>query len=287
MKTFFTVSICLLFAVVLEGQTYFAPIGARWQYFRYQFGPWPPYPPVAEVVATDTLIIQGKPCLKIKGGEDCGWLPIAYLHYDSGRVSYTLKPNEPFVPLYDFNAGVGDTFRLCAFNLPHQCSRFHITAVDSILVSGQYLRVQHVVRDSGYVYWGDRIIQHIGSNGYLFPQSASCDPVLGGLLCFHNGQWGYPTPTACTVGLPWASAPYTGVQIWPNPTDGPFTLSLFSPENTQVLLRTFDPTGRMLHQRILQLHEGENHIEITHLQGRQGLFWLMLDGHLMGKVMVR
>lgn len=87
--------------------------------------------------------------------------------------------------------------------------------------------------------------------------------------------------------MPWASAPYTGVQIWPNPTDGPFTLSLFSPENTPALLRTFDPTGRMLHQHILPLYEGENHIEMTHLQGRHGLFWLMLDGHLMGKVMVR
>ncbi|MDW8229360.1 MAG: hypothetical protein RMJ33_05940 [Saprospiraceae bacterium] len=158
--------------------------------------------------------------------------------------------------------------------------------MDSIFVSGQHLRVQRIVRDSGYVYLGNRIIQHIGSVGFLFPQSATCDPVLGGLLCFHNGSWGYPTPTACTVSAQPLPNPYTDAYISPNPTVGPFILTLFSAEGAQPLLRIFDSTGRVLYQRILTLHAGENRIEMTHLQGHQGLFWLMLDGHFIGRVIV-
>lgn len=196
MKTFLLSILILLSAPALSGQTYFAPIGTKWFYMRYQFGPWPPSTPFAVVEAVDTATVQGKPCIVLAGGADCGTLPPKmYIHLENGRASFTTNANDPFLPLYDFNAGVGQTFTTCT-PFGENCAKFRVTAVETQVVGTQELQIQHVTLDSGYLSWGQQIIQYAGSSGFLFPQTGACDPELGGLLCFYNGSFSYPEPNS-------------------------------------------------------------------------------------------
>ncbi|MCS7035583.1 MAG: hypothetical protein RMJ33_05935 [Saprospiraceae bacterium] len=96
MKNFYVALLYLLTATALEGQTYFAPVGTRWQYFRYQFGPWPPIPPVAEVIATDTVVVQGKPCLKIEGGKTAAGCPSPICTMTAAGFPTPFTPANPF-----------------------------------------------------------------------------------------------------------------------------------------------------------------------------------------------
>lgn len=271
MRTFLLLLALALSAPVLVGQTYFAPIGTKWYNFRYQFGPWPPSPPIAETTVLDTATVQGLPCIVVSGGADCGLIPLTYVHQNGGRVWFTTNVSSPFVPLYDFDAGVGQTFRTCT-PFGGNCAVYRVTAIETAVVAGQTFQIQHIELDSGYLAFGNRIIQYVGSNLFLFPQTGVCDPELGSLSCFDNGSFGYPF-FPCLVGTTLANASPARLHLFPNPATEHLTVELGEQlrPGGQVVLR--DWTGRAVGRWPAQSPRHE--IQRNGLPS--GLYWVELQ----------
>ena len=284
MKTFALFLFCLS-SFFLHSQDYFAPIGTKWYYWRSQFGPNPPNPGLALVEVVDTATIDGKPCIIVTGGEDCGQLPNpTYLFMEDGKVSFKHNGINQFLPLYDFNAGVGETFTTYTL-YGGQKAILKVTSVETVTVGAQTFKIQHIEPDSGYVSWGDQIVQYAGSKRFLFPQSGACDPELDGLSCFDNGTFGYPV-FPCAIVNTTNPEGISIIQIAPNPTSKLLSVSFECPEKRETSLQLIGVNGSSLLQKSITVNTGKNQIEIDVREIPKGLYFIVLGSKAIGKVAI-
>ena len=277
----FLLSCCTLF---LQAQSYFAPIGTKWYNSRYQYGPTPPSPDYSVFTVVDTVIIQGKKCVEIQGGADCLTIDGSlYVYQENARVYFTDGPTHPFFPLYDFGAGVGQKFTTFTPSF-QQSAVFLVTAVDTVIVGNQSFKVQHIELDSGYVFFGDQVIEYAGGNT-LFPQSGACDPELGGLGCFNNGSFGYPSFPCGIVGTT-EQRPAARVQIIPNPADEYFDLQISDWPASGLNAQIFNLSGKMIYQKTLYSNAVSSWTFDTH-DWPAGLYFLKIGSEFSRKIVIQ
>ncbi len=280
-------SLLLLFccsAFFLHAQTYFAPIGTKWYNGRYQFGPTPPTPAYAVFTVVDTVEIQGKKCVAIQGGADCLTITGSlYVYQENSKVYFTDGPNQPFVPLYDFGAGVGQKFTTTTYFF-QQSAVFLVTAVDTVTVGTHAFKVQHIQLDSGYVFLGDKVIESVG--GFtIFPQSGACDPELGSLFCYNNGSFSYPSFPCGIVGTA-EQNPETGLEISPNPADDYFDLRISGLTSPDIHFQAIDLQGKIIYQKSLDPNSAQSWTFDTH-DWPAGLYFLKIGSEISRKLVVR
>ena len=186
MKNLAIIILCF-FSIFSQGQTNeFAPVGAKWYFEQSTMSPQISY--VLKESIGDTLI-NNKICRIIKGGISlCGYdNEFEYLYSDSNVVYRYYKDINQFYILYDFNAKKGN-FWLSPGSTSTEIWKYLVDSISSIVVDNKSLKVIYVSAydSSNIVSFSKRIIEKIGSDFYMFPQSESCDPITGGLRCYFD-----------------------------------------------------------------------------------------------------
>jgi hypothetical protein len=181
------------------------------------------------------------------------------------------------VMLYDFDLEVGDT-------LPDSPilyeDNIYVTQIDSILVGDFYRKVFTLSID----YFGNnQMIEGIGFvDGFLtgFPDSFYPEK----LVCFAHNEIVYyhnPDPTgACDmfVGTDDIITASPGLEIWPNPSTGLFTLKFIGIVNQNVQLCLRDISGRLISQETWAIENGTNVKSLNHMDLKKGIYFLSFSG---------
>jgi hypothetical protein len=148
--------------------------------------------------------------------------------------------------LYDFTMEVGDTVKgyLASFNNPLDI----VTEIDSVLVGDNY-RKRWSINPCYEIY----LIEGIGSTFGLLQPSPGCatDMDYYSLTCFsQNGQSLYPDPSAeCQLITSTNDIDVNSdaVLIFPNPSNGPFTVEFYRPIDI-LKVRLTDMKGNIIFQ---------------------------------------
>lgn len=239
--------LALSFPISLLAQTW-GP-GTTWTYYQYEFFE-PPHTNTIQIV--QNVDVNGLPAFQVTGSCYCGQASV-YLRKEGTKV-YFFEHGE-FYLLYDFSLNAGDTLKIYSpqVNCQGEVIRFPIDSISHFqTLDGQLLKVQHLgtVEDNCALYFGEKIIENIGSDYCLFPQSGVCDPSTGPLLCFET-QAGvyYPVPgVECISGVSIGNNP-TGVRLYPTVIQDRFTL-----ESNELYLRSvvvYRPDGSKVYEKRL------------------------------------
>lgn len=215
MKTL--MSICMLYcitAIPASGQGgSFAPLGATWTYTFADHFPFTfTYRPFVTTVSAVEMY-QGRLCSRLPLDKAQGtgsnldfWiLDTLYIHEANDSVFFWSPISEQFQLLYDFTAGVGDSWEVGGL-LPDgfgDIDDFLTVTIDSIttqVVNGDTLRVWHHAF-SMYFDWGNQIIEGIGSNGFMVPSFGLFESRLGTLRCYEEPlvEWQFVSYACDTV----------------------------------------------------------------------------------------
>lgn len=167
--------------------------------------------------------------------------------------------------LYDFNLSIGDTLTQSYLN--SFGSGNWVSAIDSILVGGQYHKRYHISNDTAAASWNLNyvsFIEGVGSTfGLLGLGGGSLWPVFereSHLSCYtHNGITEYTdsTTTSCNpiiIGVT-EQSDETPISIFPNPTTGIINLKTPTFEKTQIEI--FDVLGKTIYQKEISTPETE------------------------------
>lgn len=165
--------------------------------------------------------------------------------------------------LYDFNLSIGDTLAQSYMN--YLGSGNWVSAIDSILVGGQYHKRYHISNDTAGTSWNYNyvsFIEGVGSTfGLLGFGPSSLWPVFereSHLSCYiHNGTTEYTdsTTTSCDpliIGIAEHSEE-TQISIFPNPTTGIINIKTPFSEKTQIEI--FDVLGKTIYQTTFSTSE--------------------------------
>ncbi len=175
-----------------------APMGATWHYTELEaFAPTVDF---FKIKVTGTQLIHGKLCKRLTTNDIPIGNPISSTNnftYEENDTVYWYSPDlDSLMIMYDFNAGVGDSWDLLLLdhnNLPDlDTLRVSVDSVDTFNYNGTVLKRMHVRYDfigEIYSWWYfSSIIESVGDVYYLFNF-----PGLDGV--FYDGN--YPDGIRC------------------------------------------------------------------------------------------
>lgn len=168
----------------------------------------------------------------------------------TGKKVYFVPPTQPTEHLlYDFTMEVGDTVKgfLQISNTPTDI----VAEIDSVLVGDNYHK-----RWSINPCYGIYLIEGIGSTFGLLEPSPGCmtDMDYYSLTCFNqDGESVYPDPSSECRLITSTNNPdliSDAVRIFPNPSNGSFTVDFISPNDIKEI-RLTDMIGNIVFQKPL------------------------------------
>ncbi|OWY25344.1 T9SS C-terminal target domain-containing protein [Sphingobacteriales bacterium UPWRP_1] len=302
MKNKLIIIVCCVFALLqpTQAQTYpeFAPIGAKWWYKHRAYYPTPAtevrtfatYECVGDTVVNGSLLKRIKFYKNVTSWND--WQQTSFFYmYQNGPNVYTVSVYEDEVHLgehlYDFSAGVGDSWYLSEQTPQTEDQNVlnTVTAVDSILINGLWVKRQHV-ETSGYLaglvgwgFWGTHIA-YIGNTDFFEPlekfgeltEHLRCyeDPTLG--IFYETGvapfcEYEYIVSTEDD----WGNF-QSGIHIFPSPATNELQLRVVGRDLQEQPLRfeLYDMQGRQALN--LELQNGIAVHQLTLGELAQGLY---------------
>lgn len=207
MKSCFFISVLLLFkAFELVAQSW-APVGARWTYNFTDYSAYPGWTSFTSIadhleVKKDT-VINGVLATKIEGGLDCGSTSIAFTYESNGIVYFYNEGLSAFLPYFDFNLTVGDSFEMFIPFHPHMQSMSNepslhlrvdsakIITVNNLPLRSLYVRQTDLPTSFNFFGW---FTERIGPGYSFFPIYGACDPPTAGFRCYSDPQFGAYKP---------------------------------------------------------------------------------------------
>ena len=207
-----------------------------------------------------------------------------YIYQENQRVYFTNGETHPFVPLYDFGAGIGEKFTTFTWDFNYSAT-FLVTAVETITVGSQTFKVQYIEPDSGNLELGNKVVEFVGGRT-LFPQIGFCDPVLGTLFCYNNGSFGYPSYPCGVVGTAEINAA-PAVQIIPNPVHDFFDLYLTDWPSPTIPVQISDLQGKIVFSKTLVAENPANKINLDATNWPAGLYFVKIGPVLSRKIVVQ
>ncbi|MDF1676789.1 MAG: T9SS type A sorting domain-containing protein [Vicingaceae bacterium] len=196
--------IFLLITVTNYGQD-FAPVGATWHYSYTETSP-PFNQSYILIESVKDTIILGKNAKKIsqthyQSSSNSIFLGYEFIYSDSNKV-YLYQYNK-FNLLYDFNAVQGDTifvieplFMNCGGN-GDTLIPFLVDSVKLINISGFQKKIQFVTNLEIGWNFGEKFIESIGSNYFLFPTDCVAPPQIDSLRCYNDSLLSYQLVNDC------------------------------------------------------------------------------------------
>jgi hypothetical protein len=211
------------------------PVGTTWVYDQIDFGPFDPYNYVILQITKDTVIQNEDAKVLYKFHWNATWdsthTPMYadryFIKTDNGKVSLWDQDSAKFFLIYDFTVSVGDTV---SYFIPNMRSKtelnfvnYRIDSIKSIQTSGgpkkRYIFHKTGGRDCfDYLF---NIAEDIGAGFYFFQTFCAVDPPEGGgLSCFTNGQFTYPSNSNCKIPTGLQQATAEKLKMYPNPSSG-------------------------------------------------------------------
>lgn len=238
MKTTLTVFIFFIVSSVFS-QSWCDP-GANWKYDQMSFG----VEGYLEIQYTGDTIIDGQTSnILDKHSYVYDFISSEFEDYDMGK-EYTyessnvvyIRSNNTWDTLYNFDAGIGDSWKMPKRPLSTSCNStniFTVTSTGNTSINGLSLKylVLEFSTPSGYI---DTIIEKIGFTGsYLYPIDY-CDSVTeasegGPFRCYYDGDFSLYKPNSSEVcdfivGLDENNLSES-IKIVPNPTHENFQVT--------------------------------------------------------------
>ncbi|MDT8412890.1 MAG: T9SS type A sorting domain-containing protein [Vicingaceae bacterium] len=196
--------IFLFITVTNYGQD-FAPVGATWHYSYTETSP-PFNQSYILIESVKDTIILGKNAKKLsqthyQSSSNSIFLGYEFIYSDSNKV-YLYKYNK-FNLLYDFNAVQGDTifvieplFMNCGGN-GDTLIPFLVDSVKLINISGFQKKIQFVTNLEIGWNFGEKFIESIGSNYFLFPTDCVAPPHIDSIRCYSDSLLSYQLVNDC------------------------------------------------------------------------------------------
>jgi hypothetical protein len=189
-KKIITISFILV-SVLAKAQN-FASVGARWVYNNHDASTHQ-NSPEAIVSILDT-VVNGIACQAVIGDCACGTSTTNYMYEINRRVYWYNNALSSFTLLYNFNLDAGDTWNVLAQNTTADSLTLRVDSTGIDTINNHVRKVQYVstvaVYGNAYIFEGP-VVEGIGSEFCLYPQSASCDPPSSGLRCYQDSILGY------------------------------------------------------------------------------------------------
>lgn len=189
---------------IVYGQD-FAPVGATWHYSYTETSP-PFNQNYILIESVKDTIILGKNAKKLnqtlyQTNNNSFFWGHEFIYSDSNKV-YLYKYNK-FNLLYDFNAVQGDTIFViepllmnCGGN-GDTLIPFLIDSVKLVNINGFQKKVQHVTNLEMGWNFGEKFIESIGSNYFLFPTDCVAPPNIDSLRCYNDSILNYHLVNDC------------------------------------------------------------------------------------------
>ena len=227
------------------------PIGATWYYNQAVLFQGETY---RYLEITGDTTVKNKNCKILNGVCDCsGYNSTNFLFQDTDRIYLFIQAADSFRLLYDFTLSKGDTIFYKGDPEIEGDGSYLIDSVTSIQAGPLSLRVQYITRLDGYLWFGRKIIERIGSDACFFPIVSFCDPGTGPLRCYEDSEIGlikFQDPEKqCDYISVGTSEPECNpsVKVYPNPAPGAFYI-----ESTSMIqqVEVFDLLSQLIYQNL-------------------------------------
>ncbi|MEZ5195662.1 MAG: T9SS type A sorting domain-containing protein [Bacteroidales bacterium] len=264
------VGICHSFVISQE----WAPVGAKWHYSSYSWGP--PYinsPLIIESIG-DT-VINNKFCKVLIGSGLCSFTTDAnYTFSEDEKVYLFNETSNSFHILYDFSALAGETWTI----VPSNPVDSFVVIVDSVYtrtINGNSYKVQDINTVDPYSTYSlvGEVIKGIGNVHFLFPLYSTCDPWPGPIRCYNNTESiimfdTIPCDTTYQYyNLVYNYDYYNLIEIFPNPTTEFITINM--PINLPIEEATI---YNHLGQKVLTTRPENNKVDVSRL--KPGIYFI-------------
>ena len=240
----------------LSAQSFdFAPIGAKWYYEESNFAPPLIYPHIVESVSKETY--HGKWCSKLTRSSAGPLSNPTYVYTQNDTVYFYSNASNQFHMLYDFTAGVGDSWVIEGLTayipnspLPYASDTITVDSISYMLVNSDSLKVWHI-QNTLWFDWGDRIIERVGNDALFAPKFGFFEFQIWGLRCFETPDTAfhfvpYPCDTSySTFSKTLDLSESDGLKVAPNPFQEQITITSETP-SVVFSFSLYDQTGRIV-----------------------------------------
>ncbi|MDX9749943.1 MAG: hypothetical protein RBT71_02555 [Flavobacteriales bacterium] len=262
-----------LFAVALQAQTPFAPVGAQWTYMQGHFGG--PDSTIAVYQVVSDTVLQGRTCSRVTTTE--GWFGchevVDHLSTSNDSTFYFNEDQQQFHLLFRWNAVPGDTWSTpIGQGGASDTLDWTVSDTGHVVIGGSVLRTLTVGQTSRqntlYCPLGGVITEQLGGSAPFTWAFGACDAeIFTGLRCYQENIFPMPEPPP-PPPIFWLNPLYaqcalsTGIHemgaetvLWvsPSPVEAgaPFMVTA-APAMAQGWLRVLDGSGRTVLEREVQ-----------------------------------
>jgi hypothetical protein len=282
----------LLLGMALTASTQvWAPAGATWHYDYVQM--W--VSGYVKIQCVNDTTIAGKTCQVLKKEiHTYDWLNNTFSNsvmgyeytYAENNIVYLFRFGQ-FYTLYDFNAVAGNSWQVPGWDgdWGSPCDTIGTVVVDSTgttNINGFSLRYiwTSPMEGSGWSYY-DKILERIGSLGYMFPEPICVVDVFEGgpLRCYYDDEFGsYVRPgfeESCDyiVGIEDIRSAGSSVSIYPLPAGNRITVDIASPVKSDIKAEITDISGKSVMKTISSTPKFD--VDLTGL--KDGLYFIRLS----------
>ncbi len=198
----------------------------RWLYEQSDFAPMPD--DYIEIVKVKDTLIQNKKCAifeqryLIKKQDLLVIVNVSnrfIMANGNGKIEYYYKPENKFLPLYDFNAKAGDSFKTSHFYTSTYASfDVKVDSVKQEFILGKNRKIQYVQGSSSGIFMYGKVIEDMGNDFFLFPTPGFVDPPPGGqLLCYSDSGQVASAGLICDLKLQTALPIKDRIKTYPMP----------------------------------------------------------------------
>ncbi|MFZ5939848.1 MAG: T9SS type A sorting domain-containing protein [Bacteroidota bacterium] len=256
----------VLLSTCIYAQNEWAPIGAVWYYDRntdYEFG-------YVRIESVKDSLVQEKTCRILYVRKSTYRTPGVYettnlepvITRQEGSKVYYFQDGQ-FHLLYDFDPLVGDVWDIGAAQTePDECSagKVIVDSIQTVSLGGNMLKAIYTSPyENSPVSYSDRIIEGVGSLGYLLPFS-TCTPPQDGwkpggpIRCYSSAAFSYSWGSKDCDYITGINKPFSGefVFLYPNPFTDKLHLKIPETESGfPVLLTIYSLDGEVLRLEML------------------------------------
>ena len=306
MKKLFFVFIILVVSLLIKAQVW-APTGATWHYNWVEMAE----SGYVKIQYASDSIVGGKLCKVLKKERysydwinqiySGGVIGYEYTYFENNTVYYYRYGQ--FFKLYDFTATSGSSWEVAGWDPPFVCDSTGTIIVDSVgttIINSFSLNYLNISPGSTSEWsLGERIIERIGSLGYMFPEPICVADVYegGSLRCYYDDSFGlYQIPGyahTCDYITRIDKNPHrrSDIKIYPIPASSTITIEINNQgkdnliielphNNGEIELQLFDLTGRLQSTTYITLNQEKALINVSTL--KPGIYLLKItDGEMM------